>query len=96
MNNSIKENYTTVVNNISQKLEKEIHSSIAKTGCCDFYIAMLDTASRTEIFANNTRLFLGPENICKKIYKDIVQRLENSPYYLDGDISDQIVYIRRA
>lgn len=66
-----------------------------KLGCCDFYIAVLNTSNRTEIFANNTSLFLGPEKTCKKIYKDVIKRLKKSSYNLEGDISDQVVYIKR-
>lgn len=86
--------YIETLADINQKLDKEISNSISKTGCCDFYIAVLNNTNRTEIFANNTSLFLGPERVCKKIFKDVLKRLKKSPYKLDGDLKD-VIYITR-
>jgi len=86
--------YIETLKTIISKLEKEMSISFSKVGHCDLYMAYFKSAKFTEIFANEKSLFVGPEKICKKLFKDIVRKLEKS-YYLTGDLKE-LVNINRA
>ncbi len=86
--------YIEALESIISKLEKEMAISFSKIGHCDLYLAYFKSAKFTEIFANEKSLFVGPEKICKKLFKDIVRKLEKS-YYLTGDLKE-LVNIKRA
>lgn len=86
--------YAEILANINERLKTEILSSFARKGYCDFYIAISNSNNNSEIFADETSLFNGPESICNKLFKDSLKTLKKSPYNLTGDFKDA-VYITR-
>jgi hypothetical protein len=87
--------YIETLKDVTNKLEDEIKESISTKGFCDLYIAVLNNSKHSEIFANETSLFLGTENSCKRLFKEILKKLKTSNYSLDGDFKD-VVYIKKA
>lgn len=86
--------YAEILTSINERLKTEILYSFAKKGYCDFYIAISNSNNNSEIFADETSLFNGPERICNKLFNDSLKTLKKSPYNLTGDFKD-VVYITR-
>lgn len=87
--------YIETLADVTNKVKEEIPYAFSSEGHCEIYIATLNNANHSEIFVNETSLFLGPENACKKILKDILKNLQKSNYNIVGNIKD-VVSVKRA
>lgn len=91
MNSYLKEE----LNNVLEGLECEIRKSLSHSKRCDFFIAILDSPSSSELFANERHLFCGTDIECKKIFKEVIKILkkQKDKIQLLGNPKDDYIYI---
>ncbi len=77
-------------------LECEIRKSFNRRQSCDFYIAILDNANHSEVYANERKIFSGNDIACKKMFKQILKLLKNNndKICLSGNFKD-VLYIKK-
>lgn len=91
MNSYLKEE----LNNVLEGVESEIRKSLSVGKRCDIFVAILDSPTSSEIFANEKHLFCGTDTECKKIFKEIVKILkkQKDKIQLLGEPKDEYIYI---
>lgn len=91
MNSNFKEDFDYVM----EGLEYEINKSLSNSTRCDFFIAILDSTSSSELFANERHLFCGTDTMCKKLFKESVKLLKQKMDTIEihGNPKDDYIYI---
>lgn len=81
---STKTNTSYEINEIFTKLLFLIQAGFSEYGYCSFYIASFNSNS-IEIFANDKTLFKGRDAECKRVFKELIKRLNKENYRITGD-----------
>ncbi len=91
MNSYLKDQLKNVLEGLNDEITKCIFSSKR----CDFFIAILDSPSSSELFANERHLFCGTDIECRKLFKEAIKIIKKQKDKIQvlGNPKDDYIHI---